>query len=91
VIHFESFIGLASVHHSSSVTFSPLTLAFFYSGVIKSSIYTHIYELLNFVLSVLKKHKNIYASSITPPSALALSVINNIENNNTYKIVSPGR
>ena len=34
-VHFASFTSF-TVHHSSSVTFSPLALAFFYSAVIKS-------------------------------------------------------
>ena len=44
-VHFESFITFA-VHHSSSVTFFPLTLDFFHSGVIKSSLLSIVGQIV---------------------------------------------
>jgi len=60
-VHFESFTGF-TVHHSSSVTFFPLTLAFFYSAVIKSSIRGHV------------PSSKTVCPSLSPPLALAFNL-----------------
>ena len=56
--HFESLIGF-NVHHSCSVTFFPLALAYYYSAVIKSSLHSYSAAnklTLSFVHSIYSLH-----------------------------------